>query len=68
MGEIEVTCLPSGDVAYADDPEAALVAAKTLCADDAAALPILGRERSAEFRVDEILIRRVRERDLWSAP
>lgn len=64
---IEVTVRPSGDVATAECPESALLAAKTLCADDAAAVPILGRERHAEFRVDGVLIRTVRERDLWGA-
>lgn len=62
---IEVTCLPSGDVAIALDPESAVFAAKTLCDDDALAFPIQGRERSVEFRVDGILVRAVRERDLW---
>lgn len=64
---IEVTVRPSGDVAEAECPESALLAAKTLCADDVAAVPILGRERSAEFRVDGVLIRVLRERDLWGA-
>lgn len=62
---IEVTCIPSGDVAHAEDPEAALAAARTLCADDAEHMPILGRERYAEFRVAGVLVRTVRERVLW---
>lgn len=64
---IEIICLPSGDVAYADDPEAALMAAKTLCADDTAAMPLQGRERSVQFRVNGSLVRALRERDLWGA-
>lgn len=65
---IEVRCYPSGDVAYADDPESALLAAVTLCADDRAAVPLLGRERSASFFVDGALVRGpVPERALWVA-
>jgi hypothetical protein len=65
---IEITCLPSGDTAEAADPEAALVAALALCADDAEAWPIRGRDRSVTFTFPDGNCWSVSERDLWVAP
>lgn len=63
---IEVRCFPSGDRAEAECPESALVAALTLCADDFAARPLQGRNRSVMFLVEGKLVAECRERDLWA--
>lgn len=62
---IEIRVFPSGDIAWAEDPESAIVAAKTLCEDDLVARPYLGRERSVAFFVDDVIVRHVPERELW---
>lgn len=64
---IEVICHPSGDRAEADSPEAAIVAARTLCQDDSVACPYQGRDRTVTFVVNGRAVRTCRERDLWSA-
>ena len=64
---IEILCLPSGDTAEAADPESAIAAAKALCADDVAAMPIRGRDRSVVFTFPDGNCWSVRESDLWVA-
>lgn len=65
---IEVRCHPSGDIAWAEDPESALVAARTLCDDDFAAWSMNSRVRSVSFYVEGQLVRGpVAESDVWAA-
>jgi hypothetical protein len=63
---IDITCYPSGDRAEADSPEAAVVAARTLCQDDLDANPYRGRDRSVVFHFEDGTGFTVRERDLWT--
>ena len=49
---IEIRCIPSGDVAYAETPEEAVLAARQLCADDFAHMPVRGRSRACTFQAE----------------
>lgn len=62
---IEITCYPCGSTAEADTPEAALLAARTLCADDAEHMNIRGRDRHVVFTFEDSHAWSARERDLW---
>jgi hypothetical protein len=64
---IEVRCT-SGDTAWAEDPESAVVAAITLCDDDFKARPFYGTTRAVSFFVNGSLVRGpVAEAELWRA-
>lgn len=63
---IEVTCTYTGDTAEADCSAAAVLAAKTLCADAAEAHGhIQGRMYTCRFVVDGAVVAVVPENQLW---
>ncbi len=62
---IEVEC-SNGDIAEADDPASAIVAAKTLCEDAWRARPMHGHKPTVTFRVDgEVIAYNVPQNKLW---
>lgn len=66
--EIEVTCDQTGDTAYAYTPDAAVLAARTLCEDAYNANQWQGYKPTATFRVAGVVVRaRVPQPALWAA-